>query len=373
MKIIHVSTISTGTWSLLSEQGKFFKERGYEVGFVVSDHKMHHMFIQNGFFVKEIRIARKIHLIKDLQSIVALYRYFKQERPDIVHTHASKSGVIGRIAAKLAKVPKIIHTVHGFPFYEGLARRKYYFYLLIEKMIAKITDAILSQSQEDILIARKYRLRSKSGDLVHIGNGINLQQFDPARIQREYVREELGIDANAVVITMVARFNPVKGHRDLVKALKNLEGNWKAVLIGHDEGTKKEVEDFIKQYGLKEKVILLDRRMDIPNVLKESDIYVLPSYTEGVPRSVIEAQAMGLPAVVTDIRGNREIVVNNQTGFIVPVHCSAALQKALQRLVNDEKLRKSMGSNGRKRIVEHFDEQQVMNKILHEYEKQHTS
>lgn len=370
--VIHVTTVGITSYRALLAQCVYFSQKGLEVGFVFSPSPEGEILRRQGFTVKEIYIDRRIRPLADSLSIIKLYRYFRQVRPDIVHTHTSKAGVVGRAAAKMAGVPNIIHTVHGFPFHSGMSRIKRVVYQQIEKWSARITDVALSQSEEDVVIASLLGIRPRRGDLVHIGNGIDLSEFDPARYspaRRLLIRESLKVGENEPVITVIGRVNREKGFHDLVEALERVRYMpWQALFIGPDEGFLSAVKSLIHNFRLQERIHVLGRRGDIADLLAVTDIYVLPSYREGLPRSLIEAQAMSLPCVATAIRGCREVVEEGVTGYLVPPGDSIALGEALRTLLLDPGLRRRMGREGRRRMQRCFDEAEVSRRVMAVYE-----
>lgn len=371
-RIIHVTTIGITSYRALLAQCSYFRQKGMEVGFVFSPSPEGAMLLDLGFSVKEIYIDRKINPWLDAISILKLIRYFQDMQPHIVHTHTSKAGVVGRIAARIAGISNVIHTVHGFPFHQEMSKVKYIAYKQIERKIAQITDIMLSQSQEDIITAHNLGIKPCQGELIQIGNGVNLKEFDPEAYspkQRFEVRESLAIGKTNLVITMIGRVNREKGYHDLVEALQRIRDlPWQALFIGSDEGFLTALRQLINNYNLQDRIQLLGQRNDIPDLLAATDIYVLPSYREGMPRSLIEAQAMALPCVATDIRGCREVVEEDVTGFIVKPGDSEALGRSLRKLLLDSQLRRSMGTAGRQRMQRYFDETEVARKVMAIYE-----
>ena len=371
MKIIHVCAIEFTAKHLLLPQCEYMRSLGHEIGFVFSPAPGAEELRQRGFFVKEIKISRKITPF-DVVSIFKLAIYFRQVRPDIVHTHTSKGGVIGRIAAYLARVPYIVHTIHGFPFAEGQARAKYAFYAGIEKWVGRITDVLLSQSKEDVDTAIRLGILARRGAPVYIGNGIDVTKFNRARftsVRKAEIRKSLGIK-NEPIITIIARLTLEKGYAELIEALKSCVNlPWTALFVGPDDGAKSIIEDMVAQYGLIGRVRMLDQRDDVDELLAITDVFVLPSYREGMPRSVIEAQAMGVPAIVTDIRGCREIVINGQTGIIVPPRNSLELGEALSRLLQDPQLRERLGRAAEHYARTRFSETSVFERIAAVYKE----
>ena len=369
--IIHVVTIGITAYKALLTQCLKQREAGLEVQFVFSPSPETELLREMGFGVKELYIDRVIKPVKDLKSIIALSRYFRDVKPDLVHTHTSKAGVVGRIAARLAGVPHIVHTVHGFPFHENMPFLKKLLYERIEKTAGKMTDVMLFQSEEDVHTAQKMFIRSRGGPPVHIGNGVDLTQFHPEKstlAKKSALRLSLGIRKDEPVITMIGRINREKGFHDLVDALQIIRQlPWKTLIIGPDEGYLPVILEKINQYKLKERVEILGLRRDIPDLLAISDIYVLPSYREGLPRSLIEAQAMSLPCIATNIRGCREIIEPERTGLLIEPGDYSALGRSLRRLLENPELSRQMGWAGRKRAEECFNELVVSKKVLRAY------
>ncbi|WP_114638002.1 glycosyltransferase family 4 protein [Desulfolucanica intricata] len=369
--VIHVTTIGITAYKALLTQCQHQREAGLEVRFVFSPSAETELLREMGFPVEELYIDRAIKPVGDIKSILNLSKYFREVKPDLVHTHTSKAGVVGRIAARLAGVPHIVHTIHGFPFHEDMSFLKRKLYQGIEKIAGKLTDVMLSQSREDILTAEKLAIHPRAGPLVHIGNGVDLTQFNPVRFtmkQKIAFRFALGIREDEPVITMIGRINPEKGFHDLIDALHMIRQlSWKTLLIGPDEGYLPVILSKIKGYKLEDRVKILGLRRDIANLLAISDIYVLPSYREGLPRSLIEAQAMELPCIATDIRGCREIIEPDQTGILIKPGDFTALGRSLWRLLENPGLRSQMGRAGRERAEEFFDEQVVNKKVLEAY------
>lgn len=367
-RVIHVTTIGITSYRALLGQCRYFRENGMEVGFVFSPSPEGDMLRGLGYPVKEVYIDRKINPWADSVAILKLLRYFREARPDIVHTHTSKAGVVGRVAAKLAGVLTIFHTVHGFFFHPGMSGVRYRFYQQIERRMAGITDVMLSQSEEDVITANEKGIKPRRGGLVHIGNGVDLSEFDPgsfSRSRRLEVRETLGMSGTDPVITLIGRVNREKGYHDLVEALHRVRDLlWQAFFIGPDEGFLKEVLQKIDELKLSERIRIMGQRKDIVDLLSVTDIYVLPSYREGLPRSLIEAQAMAIPCLATDIRGCREVVEEGVSGFLFSPGDCEALSEALRKLLLDPGLRFRLGQNGRMRVKSYFDEALVGRKIL---------
>lgn len=371
MRIIHVATIGMTALKLLRPQCEYLRAAGHEVGFVFSPGPEAGALRQMGFPVGEVFISRRMEPA-DAWSVARLARYLRRERPDIVHTHTSKAGVVGRVAARFAGVPHVVHTIHGFPFAAGQAAAKYRAFVGIERWTARLTDLLLSQSAEDVETARRLGIRARRGYPLYLGNGVDTQRFHPEGLtgeERSVRRRAVQLYQGEPVLAIVGRLTAEKGYFELVEALSSLQDiPWSALFIGMDEGAGAEIRRRLESAGLAHRVRILGHRDDVKELLAISDLYTLPSHREGVPRSVIEAQAMGLPAVVTDIRGCREVVVDGETGRIVPPRDAGVLAAALRGLLADEGMRRRMGVAARKRAEEQFDERLVFARLARAYE-----
>jgi len=368
--VVHISTIGSTAVHLLMPQCRYLREHGYEISFVFSpDEGTVARVMAEGFHVHTVSMARTVSA-HDSASIWKMARYLKRLRPDVVHTHTSKAGAIGRVAARIAGVPCVIHTIHGFPFIEGQNRVKYEAYAAVERQLSRWTDVLLSQSLEDVETARRLGIWARTGQPIHIGNGIDLARFDPQRMrpQRGPMRASFGL-RHSPVIVCVGRLTLEKGYVELTEALGQLADlEWSALYVGPDEGAAAHLANLARKLGVADKIHFLGERGDIEDILSAADVFVLASHREGVPRSVIEAQAMTLPVVATRIRGCREVVVDGETGFLVPLKDSGSLAAALKRLLGDERLRARMGAGARRRVETHFDENNVFERILQVYE-----
>lgn len=371
-KVVHVCTVGVTAVRLLLPQCEFLRQNGYDVSFVFSPGQEADKIRQEGFSVKELYIDRRIRPWFDINSMLGLEKYFRREKPTIVHTHTSKAGVAGRIAAARAGVPIVVHTVHGFPFHPGMNTVKYSTYVLIERLAARCSSVLLSQSREDVQNAYRLSIIPKTGKVIWIGNGVDVDHFNPARLtaeDKQRIKKGLGLKPNHTILTTIGRVNREKGYGDLIQAAAKLRGSWQFLCIGEDEGYLEEAKQSAQLLGLDDRIQFLGKKSDVRDILAITDIFVLASYREGVPRSVIEAQAMGLPSVVTDIRGSREIVANNETGIIVPTHDPDALSRALQILIDNGELRYELGERGRESVKKNFQEKQVFQRILDAYQQ----
>ena len=332
-----------------------------------------------GYRIRNINIPRSINLIKIVVAIYQLYNLFKKEKYDIVHVHTPIASLIARIASKLAGVKLVIYTAHGFYFDENMIRIKFYFFLYLEKLFGYFTNILFLQSEEDAEIARKFKIVPKQ-NIYTIGNGVNIEKFNPFTIRNsEQLRRKLKIPTNAFVVGCIARLVQEKGLVEFLDAARSICKEYKEVyfvIIGerlitdHNSNITKNI--IIAKKEFKNNIKFLGLRNDIPELISIMDLYCLPSWREGMPRSIIEAMMMGKPVIATNIRGSREEVVNGHTGIIVPIKSSLALKKGMIKFIQNKKLSIDYGKEGRKRALKLFDEKKIIDlqiKILKKYLK----
>lgn len=377
MKIIQVSAVDATMNGLLRELNEQTIDAGYELICVCSDGPRVQEMRDEGFDVRTINIDRKLNLSRNLKSIKDMYQLFKKEKPDIVHVHTPIAGVLGRIAAKLARVPTIIYTAHGFYFHENMSKRTYNFFYWIEKISAKLfTDYIFTQSQEDGDLAINQNFLPP-GRITIISNGVDVtEKFNPKNIEQSKitkVKKELGIKNNDKVITFIGRLVKEKGIFDFLEAVEKINvKNYKILIIGggsvsseRDQSTHKK----LKKIKNNENIIFTGSRTDIPELLHITDIFCLPSYREGMPRSIIEAMAMECAIVATDIRGSREEVDHNVNGLLTPLGSISSLSRAINTLLNNENKLIKYKSKARKKAINFYDEKEVVKTQLQVFEK----
>ena len=373
-KILELCAVDiTAKYLLLPLIDKLEKE-GYEVEIACSRGEEAKTLEKKGYVFKFVNIDRKVSFFSNIKSIAEIYKIIRKGKYDIVHVHTPAASVMGRVAAKLAGVPLIIYTAHGFYFHEGMSRAKYNIILKIEKYLAKyFTDFIFSQSEEDRKTALKNHFIDKN-KILTISNGVDTQgSFNPINIERDKIDEiykEFNLERNDKIITFVGRLVKEKGVIDLLEAFNNInfddETKVKLLMIGdvaqseRDKDTIKELE----KYRDNPNIIFTGHRDDINSMLYITDVFCLPSYREGMPRSIIEAMAMECAVVATDIRGSREEVTDGKTGFLVPINSINNLSDKIKKLVEDDKLLQEMKIAGRKRAEKLFDEKEIIEKQL---------
>ena len=305
---------------------------------------------------------------KDLLAFFELLRLLRRLRPDILHTHNPKPGFYGRIAGRIARVPLVVNTVHGLyatPDDPWLRRAVVY---TLERIAAAFSDAELVQNSEDLETLRRLGVPAKRLHL--LGNGIDLERFDPGKWPgaRERLRSEWGVSDDEVVVGFVGRLVAEKGIPELLAAVELMRSEGLPVrlaLVGMADPAKPDALDTetLTAAG----VMILGPQDPIEPYFRAFDILALPSHREGFPRVPMEAAAMCLPVVTTNIRGCREVVANNLTGILVPANDFRALTDALLALTLDPDLRTKYGDSARELAYNQFDIHAQIRIVLRTY------
>lgn len=325
-----------------------------------------------------IEMTRTISPIKDLKSVWLLYKLFKKEKPLIVHTHTPKAGTVGMLAAKLAGVPHRLHTIAGLPLLE-VSGKKRRLLDLVEKATYACATHIYPNSKGlyDIILANKF---TEARKLKVIGqgssNGIDTAHFDPGSYsieEKQKLRLKHQMNEDDFVFIFVGRLVKDKGINELLEAFRKLsQQNSKAklLLVGFLETGLDPLSNFsLEVLETNDNITFVGFQRDVRPYFAISDALTFPSYREGFPNVVMQAGAMGLPSIVSDINGCNEIVIDGENGIIIPPKKTDVLYNAMLRFVQDKELLSKLKSNARRMIVERYEQQVVWNAILTEYKQ----
>lgn len=313
-----------------------------------------------------------------LSAINRLSAVLKKIRPDVLHTFTLRPNVYGALAGKRAMVPIIICTVTGLGSlyvegagFKGIAARAVV--NLATRFALRKVSAVIFQNPDDRRYYLEHRLCRLDQARLIISSGVDLEEFSLERVpqeRRDHLRQRWGIPSDEIVVTMIARLVAPKGVGEFLQAAERLKGRARFVLIGEpDPGNPSSFSwEELSEYTEKRIVVALGRQENIPEWLAVSDIYVLPSYyREGVPRTILEAMAMGLPVITTDAPGCRETVIDGQNGFLIPPREVQALVRALNSLIDSVELRTRMGKRSRELAVERFSSEKIVDQYLSLY------
>ena len=362
MKIIEITNVDFSLRQFLLPLMRGMRARGHEVIGACAEGKFLDLPRAEGFRVVAIPFERRMSPLAHWRAFRALVALFRAERPDLVHAHMPISGFLARMAAWRAGVPRIACTCHGFWFnYPGNPVRRAAGFAM-EWLAGRVTDVFLTVSDEEARDARRLGISRRA---VSVRNGRDPAVYRPDPAARARLRATLGVPEDRVVVTAVSRLVRHKGYPELAAAMRAVpEAELWVVGERLDSDRGDDMLTLLRAAGLGERLRLLGYRTDVAAVLAAADIFVLPSHFEGLPMSVIEAMLTGLPVVATDIRGPREQVVPAVTGLLVPPGAVEPLAEALRLLAADPAARARMGSAGRTRALDLYDEAKVLARTL---------
>jgi len=305
-------------------------------------------------------LVREINIWSDFLAFVELYRVIRKNRYHIVHTNTAKVGILGRFAAYLNRVPVIVHTIHGTTFPESLEPWRQNFYVLLEKLAARFTDKMISVGDD---LTRKYQEKGigRKEQYITIKTGMDLDKFfEAGEIQNdeiESIKKEIGVDLKKRIVTQVARLEPRKGYNFLVEAAKIITKNNPDVifLVAGEGYFKEEIQNMIRNAGLKDNFLLLGYRDDVEKIIAISDLVVLASLWEGLPRVLVQAAAVGKPIVTFAIEGAWEVVKEDLNGYIVDIGDVPRFAERIIEIIDDPEKARIMGKKGREIIGDEWD------------------
>jgi glycosyltransferase involved in cell wall biosynthesis len=348
--------------------------------YMLSEHGLNYSIIKN--------MSRSLNLYNDFLAFLEIRKIMKNFNPDVVHTHASKSGALGRLAAISLKIPVIVHTFHGHVFHSYFGKIKTHFYILVERFLAKRSSAIvaISELQKKELVEEFKICPEKKVSVIPLG--FDLEKFHLNSIQNRFIfRKEFHIKENEVCIGIIGRLTPIKDHKFFIRAIHNalIKTNHKVkIFIIGDGEEKQSLIDFSNDLNLSisthdrknldARIHFTSWRSDMIKVYAGLDIVALSSLNEGTPVTLIEAQASKKPVISTDVGGVRDIIEDGSTGLISPVGDHDSYVKNILHLIEDDNLRKSMGAQGYNNVSEKFSYRRLVSdmKLLYEniiYEK----
>jgi glycosyltransferase involved in cell wall biosynthesis len=316
------------------------------------------------------KLVRNINVLYDSIALFKISRFLSKEKFDIVHTHTSKAGLLGRFAAKLAGIPRIVHTPHGHVFfgYFGLLKTKIFIFL--EKLAARIADKIVTLTSREKSDYISYKI-AREEKFVVIHSGIELSKYQElSQDEKTKLKKEIGLPSNSFVVGTVGRLVPVKAPELLIKASQPLFTQYPDTyfVFAGDGPLKKDLHIAAKEIGGEKNIVFLGWRDDAHRILSIFDVFCLPSLNEGMGRVLAEAMAHGIPIVASNVGGIPDLVIHEKNGFLVPSQNTEELAKYIQVLIADEEKRKKMGEAGKK-MASRFSSDTMVENINDLYEE----
>lgn len=374
-KLIIITTVPMSLATLVKGQAKYLSSY-FDVKLVTSfSEKNQEISKAEGVELKSIDMTRQITIIKDLKALIELYKYFKNQKPDIVYTFTPKAGLLGMMASFLSRVPVRIHNIVGMPLMEATGKK-----FILLKFIERLTYFFSTNLFCNSFGLKKFineNLTKKDVKVIAQGsiNGVDTEFFKNTKTldEKELIRDKFKIDKKDFVITFVGRIVKDKGINELIEAFINLSkkyNNLKLLLVGdyeeHLNPIKNENKILIDSL---DSIITVGFQNDIRDFLSITDLFVLPSYREGLPNSLIEAGSFGIPLLATNINGCNEIIDDGVTGILVEKKSAKKLEEAIDKLLEDKELYNSIKLKVRDRIIEKYEQKYFWNELKNEIKK----
>ncbi|MBN1871182.1 MAG: glycosyltransferase family 4 protein [Candidatus Omnitrophica bacterium] len=314
------------------------------------------------------RLKRNINIYGDVRSLFDLYKIFKREHFDIVHTHTAKSGFTGRIAAKMAGVQVVIHTPHGNNFYGYLNSLWTPAVILLERFASRFSDKLIVLTNIERQDLIRYNIcKSELIEIVH--SGIEIENFSDLSVDPKEKRRIYGIDAECTLVGMVARLERVKGPHYFIEAAKIINEELPDVkfLVTGDGSLKGELVDYSKKLNLDRKIVFTGWTNDIPGVLSMLDLLVVPSLNEAVGRTILEAGVLSKAVVATSVGGIPDVIRDGETGILVPPEDPRKIAEAVVDLLRDNRKAREIGRNAREWVQGHYNVDTMIKEIHNQY------
>ena len=377
-KLVRITTVPISLEKLLEGQLGFMKAYFEVVAISAEKEKLEAYGKKEGVRVFSLELTRKITPIKDIAAVFKLYRFLKKEKPSIVHTHTPKAGIVGMTAAWFAGVPNRLHTVAGMPLMEasGFKRKVLNF---VEKLTYRFATEVYPNSKGlyDFIIAENF---TKASKLSIIGNGssngIDTKYFDPVSYSENdkiSLRDKLKIPQGHFLYIFVGRLVKDKGINELITAFSKLSDSNNTIsllLVGPFENDLDPLlPETLSTIEKHPNIYTVGYQSDVRPYFSIADALVFPSYREGFPNVVMQAGAMGLPSIVTDINGCNEIIAYGKNGLIIPPKDTQALYNSIKQLSTKPSLFANLKANSRERVTLHYERQQVWDALLFEYQR----
>lgn len=338
---------------------KILQELGYEIivasNFEGYEGELEHLNIE----ILDIPFTRSPISLKNIKAFSKLNKYLKENQVDLIHCHTPVGGVAGRVLGRCNKVPRIIYTAHGFHFFDGAPKINWLIYYPIEKILSKFTDILITINKEDYKRAKIFY--AKRVEYVP-GVGIDVEEIQSIKVDKEQKRKELGLSMEDVVLLSVGELSSRKNHITPIRALAKIKDKNIKYLIAGKGPLENYLKEEIKKLDLEDQVRLIGYRKDIYELNKISDIFIFPSKQEGLPVALMEALACGIPVICSNIRGNKDLVVEKK--YCINIYNIEILQEEIEKLMNNKELKIKLGKHNQK-IVEQYDLKNV-EKIMRE-------
>ena len=374
-RLLRISTVPHSLDLLLKGQLRYVSQHGFEViGASNGEGGSENIEIREGIKHYKLPYTRKLNPLRDLIGLVCTIFLILKAKPTIVHTHSPKAGIIGMLSAYICRVPLKIHTVAGLPLMETSGFKKRIL-ILVEKIAYSCADFVLPNSlnQKEYILENIYNDTKVQVIGTGSSNGIDLNYYNPDSVDDKFInnfKQKKNIQPDTTVFCFVGRLVYYKGVNEMVQMFRTLNKNYtniKLILVGPFEKLYPLENETLKEIDKNENIINVGHQEDIRPYLKMADIFLFPSYREGFPQSLMQAAAMNLACIASNINGCNEILDNNSSGILIEPKNVDALYHAAETLLNDKELQSSLAKKARLKMEESYEQNKFWDELISFY------
>lgn len=369
IKVLQLTTIDMTAYFFLLPWMKELQKNDFEVTSACTEGQFAGRIRDEGIELVNIPISRKLNLFQDFASLLRLYKFIRKRGFHIVHTYTSKAGIIGRLAARLAGVPIIFHTIFDLPHNSTKNFFLKNFYIAMEKMAGRWASGFVTISNSNLEEIKKFGIVPLD-KLRLIPVGVNLSRYQ-VNTDDKKIRKDLGIEEKADIVGIVGRLEPPKGHEFFLRAAKEILKNHPGtffVVVGSGY-LRESLEGLARELGIAKQVIFTGFRDDMIEIMSSFSVFVLPSLWEGQGVVICEAMAMKIPVIASKVGGITDVVSDGETGILVPPADSSSLAGAISGLLSDKEKMLKMGQAGYEKVKKEFLEESSKAKLMDFYGK----
>lgn len=324
-----------GNWGYVSDEQRKDDERKY------------------GIHIHQIDFVRKPYNLQNYNAYKQLCNVIHENCIDYIHCNTPIGGLCGRIAGRKYKLEKVIYQVHGFHFYKGAPLLNKLIYYPIERFLAKYTDALITINHEDFKAAQKLKLRN-NGKVYYVhGVGVDTSEYVNIEVDKAKKRKDINVDKDDFVVVSVGRLDSNKNNKTVIKAVAKANNPKIKFILCGDGDEREELKQLADEFGVGRQVVFLGNRTDVKEIYSVADCFVIASFREGLSRSLMEAMASGLPCIVSDIRGNVDLIENKVNGYVCKVSDYKAFADAINNLSTNVRLCKKMSELNIEKVQEY--------------------
>ncbi len=372
MKILYVATVSNTINAFMIPHIKMLINQGHSVDIACNiKNEIDEELFKRGCRVFDLKFQRSPFKRSNFKAYKELKKIIVNEGYDLIHTHTPVASACSRFACRKIKDVKVIYTAHGFHFFKGASLKNWMIYYFLERILARWTDAVFTMNSEDFNNAKKFKMRSPNSVFNTNGVGVDLNKFMPqTKESKAELRKQYGYSDKDFIMIYVGELSKRKNQKQVIESmglLKDKFSNLKLLLVGRGS-LENSYRDLVKQLGLEEIVLFLGYRKDVPQLMGLADIAVSSSKQEGLPVNVMEAMATGLPLVVTNSRGNRDLVLNNCNGYVVKLGSKEEFASAVEKLYMSPEKRNEFGKKSLE-LVKKYSLENVLEELKNLYSK----